>query len=75
MNFRMPKEPATALGITLRFLSLAAFIIVVGHLFVVPRVSIIVWTVITAAVLSPSVALVIYQQIRLRRKLARDKTS
>jgi hypothetical protein len=70
----MPKEPATALGMTFRFMSLAAFMIVVGHLWV-PTVSIGVCAVVTAAVLSPAVAGSIYQQIRLRRKLAREETS
>jgi hypothetical protein len=66
----MPKEPATALGMTLRFMSLAAFITVVGHLWLAPTLSIIVCAVITAAILSPAVAIATYQQIRLRRKLA-----
>jgi multisubunit Na+/H+ antiporter MnhG subunit len=69
----MPKEPATALGMTLRIMSLAAFITVVGHFWIVPAVSIKVWAVITAAVLSPAVAIAIYQQVSLRRALAREK--
>lgn len=71
----MPKEPATALGMTLRFMSVATFIIVVGHFLLVPTVSLKVCTIITAAVLAPGLALSIYQQIRLRRKLAREKVS
>jgi hypothetical protein len=70
----MPKEPATALGMTLRFMSVATFIIVVGHLLT-PTVPIEVLTIITVAVLAPGIALSIYQQIRLRRKLAREKVS
>jgi hypothetical protein len=46
--FSPPKKPATVLGMTLRFTLLAAFIIVVGRLWVVPTVSAKVWTVITA---------------------------
>ncbi len=71
----MAKEPATAIGMTLRLTSVAAFIIVVGHFWVVPTVSIKVWTIITLAGLTPSVTLAIFQQIRLRRALVRKKDS
>jgi|HubBroStandDraft_4_1064222.scaffolds.fasta_scaffold2510845_1 hypothetical protein len=71
----MPKEPATALGMTFRLMSVATIITVVGHLLIVPTVSLTVWAVITAAILSPAVAIATYQQIRLRRKLAREKSS
>ena len=72
-NFQMPKEPATALGMILRFGMVATSIILVGHFFIVPTVSIKVCTIITAALLAPAVAVSIYQQIRLRRALAREK--
>jgi hypothetical protein len=70
----MPKEPATALGMTLRLMSVAAIIAFVGHLLIIPTVSLAVWAVITVAILSPAVAIATYQQIRLRRKLAREKS-
>jgi hypothetical protein len=73
--FSPRKEPATVLGMTLWFTLLAAFITVVGHLLIVPIVSLKVWAVITAAMLSPSVVIAIYQQIRLRRALSRKGRS
>jgi len=54
---------------------MAVFIIVPGHLWVYPTASIKVWAMATAAVLAPVVLLAIFQQIRLRRALSREKGS
>jgi hypothetical protein len=71
----MPKEHATVQGMIFRLMSVATIIIVVGHFWLNPTVLITVWAVITAAILSPAVAIATYQQIKLRRKLAREKSS
>ncbi|MGD0673541.1 MAG: hypothetical protein ABSB13_15830 [Candidatus Binatus sp.] len=71
----MAKTPATVLGMIFRTALMAVFIIVPGHLWVYPTASIKVWAMATAAVLAPVVLLAIFQQIRLRRALSREKGS
>ena len=71
----MAKKPASVLGMILRIALMAVVLLVGGYLWMGPIVSIKVFAIITAVVLAPGVTLAIFQQIRLRRELTREKSS
>lgn len=70
----MAKKPATVLGMIFRIALMAVFSLAFAYLLVGPIVSIKVGAMVTAAVLAPVVILAIFQQIRLRRALSREKS-
>jgi hypothetical protein len=69
----MEKKPMTITGMTLKFALVGVFSLAFAYLLMGPIVSIKVGAIITAAVLAPGIILSIYQQVRLRRKLSREK--
>ena len=78
-RFSPPKKPATVRGMIfgLSFVAIGSFAF--AYMLVGPtvrsNVPIRVWIIITAAVLAPGVVGAIFQQVRLRRALARKKKS
>ena len=73
--FSPPKKPATVLGMIFRFSLVAIGSLGFAYVLVGPLVPFRIAVTITAAVLAPGVTLSIFQQIRLRRGLACEKSS
>ncbi len=69
----MAKKPATVLGMIFRLALMAVFTPAFAYLLVGRIVSLKVGAIMTAVVLAPVVLLAIFQQIRLRRALSREK--
>ena len=63
----------TVSGMILKFVLVGVFWLAFAYLLMGPIASIKVYAVVTVAVLSPAIILSIYQQVRLRRKLSREK--